>query len=467
MLVDPPVGDDLITGAFPYERAFFSQPSRPFQKGYLDFTPYDFCVSPLFHRNFPTEDLRGPPRGSILDDIAFYWTNRATYAQIRKAIDVPSESTYFLKRIIASQWVLVIEYLKQTISVLELAMESQSQNSLTMDSPLSQLEQQLGETHTWRRRCAQYCEQMEANLMHLGINKSKEEGDDDDSQDFLYILGRLINWKGRAEALVSVLMGQLAIVEGQRSFGETRSVSRLTVLGLLFVPLSLTSGILSMGGEYLPGNRYFWVFFAAGIPLVIAVFLVAFGVQFFSTIRQAIIPERKLEKAHQNLSGTENLQRIANPYEYSRRPPGTVGAKLHIDRPFFARRQGNTQSYDSHYGPFIPDVNGPSTQNIVRHDFASSTSVHPAHTKYSSAVAPSEGSFNQTGTSSVLDSLTPYRAVPFQRPSSLHTPCPLRLRQQTSSTNPSPPSNPSPPPTLYVDPCRPLPTTSGRIHAIR
>lgn len=45
----------------------------------------------------------------------------------------------------------------------------------------------------------------------------------------------------------------------------------LTFLVLFFAPLSLTAEILSMGGNFLPGNQLFWVYFVAAISIMLVV----------------------------------------------------------------------------------------------------------------------------------------------------------------------------------------------------
>jgi hypothetical protein len=52
-------------------------------------------------------------------------------------------------------------------------------------------------------------------------------------------------------------------------------VKILTLVALIFVPLSFTSGLFSMGDDYLPGRDQFWVFFAVAIPLIILIFAIA------------------------------------------------------------------------------------------------------------------------------------------------------------------------------------------------
>jgi hypothetical protein len=54
---------------------------------------------------------------------------------------------------------------------------------------------------------------------------------------------------------------------------ETRASKDLIALGsgavLIFTPLGCAYGILSMGGEFAPGNRKFWIFFVIAFILIV------------------------------------------------------------------------------------------------------------------------------------------------------------------------------------------------------
>jgi hypothetical protein len=78
LLLDPPVREDIslkTNGGWhvvPLE-------SYPYQGGYRDFSPW-----PELPRDMKTTG--GPPRTSVLDDVAFYWTKAASPQEINEAI---------------------------------------------------------------------------------------------------------------------------------------------------------------------------------------------------------------------------------------------------------------------------------------------------------------------------------------------------------------------------------------------
>lgn len=52
---------------------------------------------------------------------------------------------------------------------------------------------------------------------------------------------------------------------------DTRFINRLTYLGGIFLPFSLLAGVFSMADDFLPGKPKFWVFWVAGIVLLVLV----------------------------------------------------------------------------------------------------------------------------------------------------------------------------------------------------
>ena len=308
MLLDPPTRNNLVTGTYPQDRVKLPELDRHtlFQGGYVDFRPLSQSVFMPGHDGM---SCMAPDRTSLLDDIVFYWTSNhdTLHQDIKSAIRDPSgaKSAKFLKRIVASNWVVMLEYLKQTICQLEYELEDhrgtgeavsqKGGEKAQTNTSLSTLERNLSSTHMWRRRCAHYHEQMHDNCRALGFDPQKpgpphaqsndaydhdEEGWDYDTEgDLIFIMGRLSKWRQRAEALVGVLMSQLSILESQKSFVEAQGVTKLTILGLFFIPLSLLAAIFSMGGNFQPGEKNFWMFFVFGLLLVGLVFLLAFGVR--------------------------------------------------------------------------------------------------------------------------------------------------------------------------------------------
>ena len=272
LFLDPPVRDVFLGVNFGSPERI-SLPSEPYQGGYTDFidctNAYDACQT------------SGPSRESLLEDICYYWTNHWTCIDIQ---DEPVVSTIFLKKIIASNYMILIEYIRGMLSNLEIAWSRQEQD--ISEIKIAWAEQRWSELQCWSRRCSEYCENVEAILDGLGVPLSESQASrewDSCEKDFHLISRKLKGLKSRSDTLTASLTGlagilgnKQALKEAKRSLHEAKSVKILTLLGMMFLPLSLTSQILSMSERFLPGPGQFWVYITVSLPLVALVFFVVF-----------------------------------------------------------------------------------------------------------------------------------------------------------------------------------------------
>ena len=70
-------------------------------------------------------------------------------------------------------------------------------------------------------------------------------------------------------------MSLVQVIDARHALAETANISRLTVLALIFVPLSYVSSLFSMNSQNMPGSPHFWVYFAVAVPVTLLVFLLA------------------------------------------------------------------------------------------------------------------------------------------------------------------------------------------------
>jgi hypothetical protein len=73
---------------------------------------------------------------------------------------------------------------------------------------------------------------------------------------------------GLTNALAMGYLQYITIQEARISNGNAQSLSKITVLTMLFIPLSTVASIFSMGGDFLPGNSRAWVFWVVSIPVL-------------------------------------------------------------------------------------------------------------------------------------------------------------------------------------------------------
>jgi Mg2+ and Co2+ transporter CorA len=132
--------------------------------------------------------------------------------------------------------------------------------------------------YIYRRRCTRYHElitEAKEQCSHggqkswltaipseLALEHSKNiEG------DFIFLQSKTERTAQRIEKNINLLTALVAIGEGKQGLDENHGISRLSLLAAIFLPFSTVAAILSMQGEYAPGQSAFWLFWAVAIPL--------------------------------------------------------------------------------------------------------------------------------------------------------------------------------------------------------
>jgi len=258
-----PVLDKLKPGGNGNDNAGYKLLSNhPFQGGYVDFLP------PPSHEEATTWPQH--PHGPMLEDLCHYFLNHSSILEDRKFDwQDPTTSTVFLKKVVAAQYLQLIDYIKVMLPSLELRLTR---------SNLTQGEEQWNSLQTINRRCGNYQDDIEDILLSLGYPAEptiREKGRvawEDCCADFQQIHYRLKVLKGRADTLLQSMTGLASIAGNRQSLDEAKRVKRLTLLGLVFIPLAYTSALFSMQDNYAPGKRLFWVYWASALGLVVLTF---------------------------------------------------------------------------------------------------------------------------------------------------------------------------------------------------
>ncbi|MCJ1443638.1 MAG: hypothetical protein MMC23_004137 [Stictis urceolatum] len=259
LVVDPPI--KALIGGKPL---YVIEPARPepYQGGYADFIPYgstkDACAT------------SGPQRESMLDDICYYWTS---YHNLVEVGADPQIATIFLQKIIASHYMLLLEFLSARQNRLEWPLTRR--NDLG-SFDLKWVEQSWSELRLFSRRYVDDITFIETITTALGISETDANSDTfNSSLDFLHGHKRMSRLEAKCHAIIdaysalaSLVVGQQSMQDTKRSISEAKSVKALTWLASCFVPLSFICGIFSMNDRYLPGANLFWVYFVVALPLV-------------------------------------------------------------------------------------------------------------------------------------------------------------------------------------------------------
>ncbi|KAF7502242.1 hypothetical protein GJ744_006306 [Endocarpon pusillum] len=94
-------------------------------------------------------------------------------------------------------------------------------------------------------------------------------------EDYEFLSSSIDERGQRLENIVQVVTSLVQLVESRRALVETYNVTRLTVLALVFIPLSFAASLFSRNDSWKPGTDHFWVYWAVAVPSTLVVLLVA------------------------------------------------------------------------------------------------------------------------------------------------------------------------------------------------
>jgi len=200
----------------------------------------------------------------------------------------PLAVTPFVRGFVVSKWIAHLNYLRRSYAHTRSAIFSDTARHRTRheDDPHRQIyhkarlgakwEEWLFETiMRFTTDMAVYRSDVESNMRALGIDiedpysygfVGKRE-----AQMWRLIQAKCTQLQDMFQQLSNSYTQVVALREAQASNAQATSVRWLPLLGTLLVLLSVVSGIMSMGGEFLPGEKKFWVYFAVVGPVLFVI----------------------------------------------------------------------------------------------------------------------------------------------------------------------------------------------------
>ena len=265
ILVDPPIKDTY----------FYNDGGRALIEVKLRTHLYlggyeDFLDQPLPSK----EEMLGPPQRGLLEDLSYYWTSLPPHFNNTSASLM--SLSYYPLRIVAAEWVKYIAVMQTSIKQYEYS-GKELPNFL---DELQKLHSNLRTLQSWRRRIMSTQQKIKAASRLLKNWQDMDEPLESKIvapvlEDYKFIADNIDESGRRLENMLPVVTSLVQIVDSQRSFAETENITRLTILALVFVPMTFISSIFSMNAENGPGGRYFWVYFAVSLPMTAVVLVVA------------------------------------------------------------------------------------------------------------------------------------------------------------------------------------------------
>ncbi|PVI04776.1 hypothetical protein DM02DRAFT_668739 [Periconia macrospinosa] len=265
LLVDPPINNNLYPSG---------QKDKSGPRTEILLRPYlgsheDFLDAPKFSSDWAELD-DCPPRGGMATEIVQYW--KRTVPPCFDPTNPTLESlAYYPLRIVAAEWVKYVAVMQHCIKMYEYRGD-QLPN-------LDQFNMDLRELQGWRRRSMVSQQKVRSVIRQLKARYTVEEKTQTDIdfliEDFGVISVNIKNAGKRLENMLPVVTSLVQIIDARQSFAETTNISRLTILALVFVPLTFVSSLFSMKDDISPGASGFWVYFAVAVPITAVVYLVA------------------------------------------------------------------------------------------------------------------------------------------------------------------------------------------------
>jgi len=208
-------------------------------------------------------------RLSMMNDMVHYWETEAP-ACFDSADPSIQSLAYYPMRIVAAEWVKYIAVMQHSIKLYEYEGSHLDLSKFNMD---------IRELQGWRRRSMMSLKKVGVVIRHLKSHTSSTQSHTTSVanilEDYVVISEDIENAGRRLENMLPVVTSLVQIIDARQSFAETANISRLTILALVFVPLSFVSSLFSMNSENVPGSEHFWVYFAVAIPVTAVVFLIA------------------------------------------------------------------------------------------------------------------------------------------------------------------------------------------------
>lgn len=163
----------------------------------------------------------GPPRTSMLEDLCFYFKN---YSALIDNYDDPASTTIFPKKVVASHFMQLLQYLQAKLFNFEhLLCHHQDLERFQ----ILWVESQWSSVQSLNRRCAEYCDDVEAILQCLRIPPSEADPvllNDwrNCDHDFRHIYRRLSILKARAELQINSMTGLASIAGNRQALKEAK-----------------------------------------------------------------------------------------------------------------------------------------------------------------------------------------------------------------------------------------------------
>jgi hypothetical protein len=270
---------------------------EPYQGGYADFAPLELDFTTWDKSGTSSNSSQvglsqrqcgmGPKRVSIFDDLKYYWEHHAS--RVGHITTHPICATYFLQKVIVSNYAILAEYFRSALC------ESEFANQMAETNPrAAQVEQRWNDMQSWATRCREYNDfiddilegrdgveerliaydgSVKANLSQVVSQQAKMWHEC--TTDFRSIQTRLRKISGRCDQLVTSYNALAGMVGNRQAVTEAKRVTVLTILAMLFLPLSFVATLFGTNDPWTIGGDAQGTLYATMVGTTAGVMLLA------------------------------------------------------------------------------------------------------------------------------------------------------------------------------------------------
>ena len=251
----------------------------------------------------------GPPRQPLYANL-IHWAKKpgALGFPTQDASSFPQVPIQALLYVVASEWLIMAEYIKSRLGQIELEI-SYAEQFLKMHSTAHG---SLEKLHTWRRLVPEYREMLNETLEGTMPGTSELVKTNDPPgvasgggpegvvrEVFTRMLSQMEAYELRIDRLTSLVIATISLGDSQRSLEDNRNFARLTWLATFFIPLTFISGLFSMQEKVLDLGDTLKLYAKVAVPLAfICLGFLALSVS--ARIRDWMVPRKWRTKARRD-----------------------------------------------------------------------------------------------------------------------------------------------------------------------
>ncbi|KAK7751001.1 hypothetical protein SLS62_006986 [Diatrype stigma] len=173
--------------------------------------------------------------------------------------------------IVIGEWMLYSQVMGRYLVKYEYSFKN-------IESVLHGVNDDIIELQKWRHRAIQSQYKIQSARQFIAHRLTEEKRDYTHSGPWDLILKDLdhlsnkIEYYGQSlERMIPVVTSMVQLLDSRRSIAEAVNVRRLTIIALVFVPLSWVASLFSMADGYAPGQPMFWIYFVVAVPVCILI----------------------------------------------------------------------------------------------------------------------------------------------------------------------------------------------------